>query len=119
MTCYSLFCDSGKRLDIVVGCITLQVFIEERPAAASAHVAQDGEALARFFAGQPRRTELWFGHFGQASSGSGFRFGAGALARYAMLHRGEARLSAAPAAVPHCRRCRAQVKDVHSSCSKP
>ena len=76
----------------------MQVFIEERPAAASAHVAQDVEAIARFFAGPPRRTELWFGHFGHASSESGFRFGAGALARYAMLHRGEVRPPLASAA---------------------
>ncbi len=68
----------------------LKIFIEERSAVASAIVAQDADTLARFFAGPSRRTELWFGHFGLGNVGS-FPFGAGALARYALLHRSEVR----------------------------
>ena len=79
-------------------------------------MAQDAEALARFFAGPPRRTELWFGHFGHASSDSGFRFGAGALARYAMLHRGEVRMSLASAAA--CRACAAGDRVKCTECTR-
>jgi hypothetical protein len=73
----------------------LKLFILDRPAAASALVARDAGALGRFFAGPRRRTELWFGHFGHGNVGS-FRFGAGALARFALQHRSEARPARPP-----------------------
>ncbi|KAK9844044.1 hypothetical protein WJX81_002911 [Elliptochloris bilobata] len=66
-----------------------RVLVDDRSNRSETRMWLDTEALARFFAGPPRRSKLWFGHFGHGSSGGSFRLGAGALARYAMLHRGE------------------------------
>jgi len=83
----------------------LKLFILDRPAAASALVAQDAGALGRFFKGPRRRTELWFGHFGHGGNVGSFRFGAGALARFALQHRSEARPARPPRRAGAASRC--------------
>jgi len=83
----------------------LKLFILDRPAAASALVAQDAGALGRFFEGPRRRTELWFGHFGHGGNVGSFRFGAGALARFALQHRSEARPARPPRRAGAASRC--------------
>ena len=45
--------------------------------------------LRRFFSDPPQqeRIQAWFGHFNREPVRGSFQYGAGALARYALLHR--------------------------------
>ena len=64
----------------------LQLLCEQHPAEVAQLLLQETDVLRRFFEGERRRIMLWFGHFSMAGLAA-FRFGAAALAKYALAER--------------------------------
>ncbi|EFN58578.1 hypothetical protein CHLNCDRAFT_50380 [Chlorella variabilis] len=71
-----------------LGLAALQLLFEAAPAEVGALVAQDASLLRRFFKSDPKRGPLWFGHFSMEGMRR-FKYGAAALAKYALTNRAE------------------------------
>lgn len=66
----------------------LQLFCEQRPATVAKGVLEEAELLQQFFLGSDMRIAVWFGHFSMEGM-SKFKYGAYALAHYALAERSE------------------------------
>ncbi|PRW56173.1 hypothetical protein C2E21_5142 [Chlorella sorokiniana] len=66
----------------------LQLLFDAAPAEVGALVAQDASLLRHFFKSDPKRVQLWFGHFSMEGMRR-FKHGAAALAQYALANRAE------------------------------
>ncbi|KAI3436602.1 hypothetical protein D9Q98_006019 [Chlorella vulgaris] len=69
-----------------IGQAVLQLLFEAAPAEVGALIAQDASLLRAFFQSSSKHAPLWFGHFSMEGQRR-FKFGAAALAQFAMAHR--------------------------------